>query len=152
MHSTTNCSPFEAAYGFNPLTPLDLLPLLVEERVNLEGKKVDFVKELHAKVRQQIEKRTKQYVKQANKGQKQVIFELGDWVWVHMCKERFPAHRRSKLQTRGDGPFQLPTRINDNAYKLDLPSEYNVSTTFNVSDFSPFDVGDYSTMNPFEER
>ena len=41
--------------------------------------------------------------------------------------------------------------INDNAYKLDLPSEYNVSATFNVSDLSPFDVGEDSRTNPFEE-
>jgi len=27
MHSTTSYSPFEIVYGFNPLTPLDLLPL-----------------------------------------------------------------------------------------------------------------------------
>ena len=71
---------------------------------------------------------------------------------MHMRKERFPAHRRSKLHPRGDGPFQVLERINDNAYKLDLPSEYNISVTFNVSDLSPFDVGDNSRTNPFEER
>jgi len=27
VHKTTNISPFEVVYGFNPLTPLDLLPL-----------------------------------------------------------------------------------------------------------------------------
>nr|KYP37640.1 Transposon Ty3-I Gag-Pol polyprotein [Cajanus cajan] len=27
VHKTTNISPFEAVYGFNPLTPLDLIPL-----------------------------------------------------------------------------------------------------------------------------
>ena len=69
-----------------------------------------------------------------------------------MRKERFPARRRSKLHPRGDGPFQVLERINDNAYKLDLPGEYNISATFNVSDLSPFDVGDDSRMNPFEER
>ncbi|RVW13085.1 Transposon Ty3-I Gag-Pol polyprotein [Vitis vinifera] len=75
-----------------------------------------------------------------------------DWVWVHMRKERFPTRRRSKLHPRGDGPFQVLEIINDNAYKLDLPGEYNISATFNVSDLSPFDVGDDSRMNPFEER
>ena len=69
-----------------------------------------------------------------------------------MRKERFPTCRRSKLHPRGDGPFQVLERINDNAYKLDLPSEYNISATFNVFDLSPFDVGDDSRMNPFEER
>ena len=48
----------------------------------------------------------------------------GDWVWVHIRKERFLAQRKSKLQPRGDGPFQVLQKINDNAYKLDLPSEY----------------------------
>ncbi|KAH9769137.1 Endonuclease [Citrus sinensis] len=71
---------------------------------------------------------------------------------VHMRKERFPAQRRSKLLPRGDGPFQVVARINDNAYKLDLPGKYNMSATFNVSDLSPFDVGEDSRTNPFEER
>ena len=35
---------------------------------------------------------------------------------------------------------------------MDLPGEYNISATFNVSSLSPFDVGDDSGMNPFEER
>ena len=69
-----------------------------------------------------------------------------------MGKERFPVQRHSKLLPRGDGPFQVVARINDNAYKLDLPSEYNVSATFNVSDHSPFDVGEDLRTNPFKER
>ena len=35
---------------------------------------------------------------------------------------------------------------------MDLPGEYKVSTTFTVSDLSPFDVGEDSRSNPFEER
>ena len=42
-------------------------------------------------------------------------------------------------------------RINDNAYKLDLPSNYgNVSATFNIADLFLFDVGN-SRTNPFKE-
>ena len=72
-------------------------------------------------------------------------------MWVHMRKERFLVQRHSKLIPRGDGPFQVVARIKDNAYKLDLHTEYNVSATFNVSDLSPFDVGEDSRTNPFEE-
>ena len=55
------------------------------------------------------------------------------------------------MNPRGDGPFQIFEKINDNAYKVDLPGEFNVSASFNVADLSPFDVGDDSRSNPFEE-
>ncbi|XP_051133023.1 uncharacterized protein LOC127252761, partial [Andrographis paniculata] len=99
VHSSTNCSPFEVVYGFNPLTPLDLMPL-------------------------------------------PLVFEIGDWVWLHLRKERFPELRKSKLTPRGDGPFRVLERINDNAYKLELPGEYQVHATFNVYDLSLFDTAD----------
>jgi hypothetical protein len=37
VHSTTDFSPFEIVYSFNPLTPLDLLPLPVDEKTSLDG-------------------------------------------------------------------------------------------------------------------
>jgi hypothetical protein len=33
MHTTTSYSPFEIAYGFNPLTPLDLMLYLLMKGV-----------------------------------------------------------------------------------------------------------------------
>jgi hypothetical protein len=79
------------------------------------------------------------------------VFEPGDWVWLHLRKDLFLEKRRSKLLPRGDGPFQVVERINDNAYKLDLPSEYGVSASFNVVDLSPFDVGDDLRANPSQK-
>ena len=104
------------------------------------------------KARLNVVRRTEQYVNQANKGRRKLIFEHGDWVWLHMRKKRFSNQRRSKLLPRGDGPFQVLERINDNAYKLDLPGQYNVSATFNVSDLSPFDTGDDLRANPLQEE
>lgn len=76
-----------------------------------------------------IEKKTEQYVKQANKRHRKLVFQPGDWIWLHLRKERFLEKRQSKLLPRGDGPFQVGERINDNTYKLDLPGEYNVCLT-----------------------
>jgi len=39
---------------------------------------------------------------------------------------------------RADSPFEILERINDNAYKVDLPGDYGVSATFNVTDLSPY--------------
>ncbi|XP_071916229.1 uncharacterized protein [Coffea arabica] len=140
-----NCLPHvEFAYNRSVHTAtLHLSPLPEHERVNMDGKKkVEFVRDLYAKVRANIEKRTLQYIQNANKGRCKMVFEPGDWVWIHMRKERFPLQRRNKLQPRGDGPFQVVEKINDNAYKLDLPSEYVVHATFNVADLSPFYADD----------
>ena len=52
MHSTTEFSPFEIMYGFNPLTLMDLIPLPVDERVSLDGnRKAQVEKTLHESVR-----------------------------------------------------------------------------------------------------
>jgi hypothetical protein len=42
--------------------------------------------------------------------------------------------------------------INDNAYKYDLSSEYDVSATFNVVHISLFEKGLDSKSNPFDKR
>ncbi|XP_060202503.1 uncharacterized protein LOC132630942 [Lycium barbarum] len=153
VHSSTGKSPFEVVYGFNPLTPLDLLPLPTDNIVNLDGRKnAEMMKKIHEQPKLAIERKNEQTALRRNKGRKSVIFKPGDQVWVHFRKERFPAKRRSKLDPRGDGPFEVLERIGDNAYKLDLPSEYQVSATFNVSDLSLFDAGLNSRTNSSQEE
>ncbi|KAL1189302.1 hypothetical protein V5N11_014305 [Cardamine amara subsp. amara] len=153
IHSASKYSPFQIVYGFNPLSPLDLMPLPLSERSSVDGqKKAEMVKQIHEKARQNLEDKTKLYEKKANKGRRKMIFEVGDQVWVHLRKERFPEERKSKLMPRVDGPFMITRRINDNAYQVDLQGKYIVSSSFNVSDLSPFiaDEADLRT-NPFQE-
>jgi hypothetical protein len=39
---------------------------------------------------------------------------------------------------RADGPFKVLEKINQNAYKLDLPADFGVSPTFNIVDLKPY--------------
>ena len=39
---------------------------------------------------------------------------------------------------RAAGPFKIIEKINDNAYKLELPFEFRVSPTFNISDLKSY--------------
>jgi hypothetical protein len=56
-----------------------------------------------------------------------------------LSKDRFPHDKNSKLKPRGDGPFKVLKRINDNAYIINIPtSKYLMSNTFNIKDLSPF--------------
>ncbi|CAA7040563.1 unnamed protein product [Microthlaspi erraticum] len=57
-----------------------------------------------------------------------MVFEVGDKVWIHLRKERFPAERKSKLMPRIDGPFEITRRINNNSYQIDLQDEPDLRT------------------------
>ncbi|GKE18775.1 RNA-directed DNA polymerase [Tanacetum coccineum] len=132
-------SPFEVVYGRNPITPLDLVPVPEMGQFSEEGAdQSEQIKELHRSVQEQIIRHNKQYKEHADKRRKQVLYREGDLVWIHLRKERFPAGRFGKLKPRGDGPFCVLKKINDNAYKIELPGHYNVSATFNVADLSPY--------------
>jgi hypothetical protein len=77
-------------------------------------------------------------ISSGDKGRKQLDFEPGDLVWLHLRKERFPDLRKSKLMRRADGPFKVLEKINENAYKVDLPADFGVIPTFNIADLTPY--------------
>ena len=71
-------SLFEVAYGFVPLTLLDMLPLLLGMIEDQNGvTKSKFVKVLHARVRESIEKKTKHYKCKADRGRRMLFLQLG---------------------------------------------------------------------------
>ncbi|KAK1610779.1 hypothetical protein QYE76_034452 [Lolium multiflorum] len=64
-------------------------------------KRADFVKKIHVKTKELIEKKGKSNAARKNKKRKEMLFKPGDMVWVHFRKDRFPKLRKSKLQPRG---------------------------------------------------
>ncbi|XP_042005822.1 uncharacterized protein LOC121754549 [Salvia splendens] len=118
---------------------LPIVEFAYNRTMHCGAEKAQFVKDLHVQVQEWIHRKGKQVAQQVNKGRKKVVFQPGDWVWVHFRKIRFPDKTNGKLAPRGYGPFLVLERINDNSYVIDLPGEYNVSFTFNVADLRPFD-------------
>ena len=142
-------------HGINPGAPIDLLPLPPSKIVNLDAsRRSEFILKLHETTKLQIEKMNERYRLAASKGRKEVKLEPDDLVWVHLRKDRFPDLRKSKLMPRAAGPFKVDEKINDNAYKLELPPEFGVSPTFNISDLKPY-LGEEdeleSRMTPIQE-
>ncbi|GAV72612.1 hypothetical protein CFOL_v3_16100 [Cephalotus follicularis] len=111
------------------------------------------MKRHHEQIRAKIEKSNEVYRRKANKHRKKAEFQLGDLVWIHLRKERFPSKRKSKLAPRADRPFEVIERIGDNAYNLKLPRDYGVSATFNVGHLSRFEGDDFDLRaNPNQPR
>jgi hypothetical protein len=139
-HSTTGKSPFEVVYGFNPLSPLDILPLPLQEHINMDASaRANYLKKMHEDTRHAIERHVQRLATKLNTNKQPMIFNIGDLVWLHLRKERFPNECKSKLLPRADGPFKVLERYNNNAYKIDIPRDkYSVSDIFNVKDLSPY--------------
>jgi len=58
---------------------------------------------LHEQVRAQIKKVMSSTRSRPTKNHTHLEFRLGDLVWLHLRKERFPSRRKRKLMATGDG-------------------------------------------------
>jgi hypothetical protein len=124
---------------FNPRAPIDLIPLPPSEFVNLHAsQRADFIRKLHETTKQNIEKLNEKYRIAGSKGRKEIKLEPGDLVWLHLRNDHFLELQKSKLMSRAAGPFKVLEKINDNAYRLELPADFGVSSTFNISDLHPY--------------
>ena len=138
-NQATRMCPFEVVYGVRPLSPLDMTPYSTKNQFSADAdQRAKEIKKLHEQVRARIEKQNSRYKAQRDKHRKPQVFNEGDLVWIHLRKERFPKQTNAKLSPRADGPFRIVQKINDNAYKIELPGSYGVSATFNVADLSPY--------------
>ena len=59
-------------------------------------------------------------------------------MWVFLRREWFSPKHKPKILPKAKGPFLVLKRINNNAYKPNFPREYEVSSTFNMADLSPY--------------
>lgn len=77
---------------------------------------------------------------------RQVEFKEGDWIMVHLQPERFPKGKHQKLHSWSAEPYKI-LRIGFNAYVLELPEDFNISTIFYVEDLSMY-YGHRRDKNP----
>jgi hypothetical protein len=138
-HSSTKRCPFQIVYGYIPRAPIDLISLNAASTQHVDAAEhVEQMITIHEQTKQNIAATNAKNQVASSKGRKLVTFEPGDMVWLHFRKDQFPTLRRSKLMSHVAGPFKVLTKINDNAYILDLPAEFGVSTSFNVADLKPY--------------
>ena len=145
VNRSTGFSPFQVIYGLSPRAPLDLLAL--PSKVRPHSTAADFVGQLaqvHQTTHDRLVAATAKYKEKADLRRRAVDFEVSDFVWAILTKDRFPAHEYSKLAAKKIGPVEIVEKINSNAYRLRLPSHVRTSDVFNVKHLFPF-VGDFSS-------
>ena len=53
---------------------------------------------------------------------------------IRLRPERFPPGTFRKLQARGMGPFEVLSKVGENGYAIDIPSNWGIHSTFNIED------------------
>jgi hypothetical protein len=69
-----------------------------------------------------------------SKGSKKAKLKPRNLVWVYLSQYRFPNLRKYKLMPHVVETFKILEKVNDNAYKLELPLGFGVCPTFNILD------------------
>ncbi|GJX69397.1 putative reverse transcriptase domain-containing protein [Tanacetum coccineum] len=90
--------------------------------------------EVHRAVHDNLVRGNSKYKQDAD----QVDFEVGDFMWAVLTKDRFPVGEYNKLSTKKIGPLEIIEKIDSNAYRLKLPSHIRCSDVFNVKHLLPY--------------
>jgi len=90
------------------------MPLPSSEIVNFNAtKRAKLMLKLHETTKQNIECMNAKYRLAGYKGRKELKFEPGELVWLHLRKDRFPELHKSKLLPRAAGPLKVLKKVND---------------------------------------
>ncbi|PKI48365.1 hypothetical protein CRG98_031218 [Punica granatum] len=95
-------------------------------------------KEIHETMQNNLEKATMKYKNVANRRRKHVEFEVSNFVWVVLTKDRFSTGDYHKFAARKIGTMEVVEKINPNAYRLKLSSHIHTTDVFNVKYLIPY--------------
>jgi hypothetical protein len=129
FHASTNVTPFQANYGFDPKADnLRLeesnVPSVQTHLENLEniGKHLDTA----------LKNAAETYKRFADKKRLDKTFEIGQKVWL-IRKNLKTSRPSEKLEHRRFGPFKITEVINSVAYRLKLSPNMRIHDVFHVS-------------------
>jgi hypothetical protein len=152
VNRTIGMSPFEVVHGYKARKPLDLLPMSPHVRMSESAEAfARHVHDLHKDISNRIHSSNTRYKVQADSRRRHLEFAVGDYVMIRIRPERFPSGTVKKLQARSAGPFKVLKRIGSNAYVIELPSDYGISSTFNIEDLIAYKGPATIPDDPFTE-
>ncbi|KAJ9546716.1 hypothetical protein OSB04_019259 [Centaurea solstitialis] len=139
VNRSSGFSPFQVVYSVQPRGPLDLMSLPVAGSVPKKVEDfVDGLHEVHKAVYDNLVRVNAKYKQFADQTRRQVDFEVGDFVWAVLTKDRFSVGEYYKLSAKKIGPVEIVEKINPNAYRLKLPSHIRCADVFNVKHLLPY--------------
>ena len=94
--------------------------------------------ELQENVKKKLHESTGKYKPREDMKRKEVNFQVGNLVMAYLRKKRFHKGTYNKLKFKNNGRCKILRKFYANAYEIELPSNLQISSIFNVSDIYPF--------------
>lgn len=140
VNATTGMTPFELDYGYHPHTPHTLVDEDVENLPAFD----DFLDRLATQMTLAEDAVLRAHGIQAkyhNEKHRSGVFAQGDLVWLSATYLNPPWEKKrqtKKLLPKYYGPFRIEKKINDNAYRLTLPSHMKIHPVINIQYLKPY--------------
>ena len=95
--------PLRGCLWLQPIVTIGNYTSTLQERTNMDASaRVNYLKKMHEDTRHTIERQVQRLATKLNVNKQHMIFNIGDLVWLHLRKDRFPNERMSKLLPRAD--------------------------------------------------
>ena len=138
-HRATGFSPFQVTTGCSPNLPVDLMALPNQDAYSREAfTYANDLTSLHQQVRDRITAYNAKLKTTIDAHRHPRELQEGDTVMIWLRPERYAAEKAHKLHPRAAGPFRIRRKINPNAYDIAIPSDWGISTSFNICDLVPY--------------
>ncbi len=142
-HSSLQQTPFFLVFGQDPISPF-ALQLILEDKIAC-ARAMSFTmdrKKAFDYAMQQLIMAKDRYKSYSDSNRKDVSFEIGQEVLLSTVNLNKHNYNR-KLFPKFVGPFKILEKINDVAYRLQLPSTMTIHNVFHVSLLKEYKQGSF---------
>ena len=130
-NQSTWFSPFYLNYGYEPVTPIQLLKGDEEVKTESVGSFVRRVTSDWELANENLKRSLDLQEKYYNRRPKYVEFNVGELVLLSTRKSNMKG-TPGKLKKRFVGPFKIEQRIGQRAYSLSLPENWKIHSVSNI--------------------
>ena len=148
VHTSTGKTPFEIVEGRHKIPPI----LKMKGDIFATDEYVRDINDAFQKIQDAIKASQEKQKRAADKHRRPLEFKEDAWVLLRFPKARLRQRTRkdrngvptghqkyyAKLAKRYYGPFQILERINETAYRLKLPTHWQIHNAFHVSLLKPY--------------
>lgn len=147
QHSSTGQTPAYLLYGFDPLTPSDLLASTNKAigRPSVENPEAEKFADMMNAIRTQAQDALRvaqaHQEDQYNKDHSYLDLKEGDLVLINPHSLSLLRSRKGKgrkLQMKYDGPFEILQKVSDVTYRLKIPASYKIHPVINIAHLEPY--------------